>query len=61
MDKSFEENYKKIENFLEEIEDNKDNLDKSVKLYKEAKELYKKLEVSLEDYRAKVEIIDSDE
>lgn len=61
MDKSFEENYKKIENLLEEIEDNKDNLDKSVKLYKEAKELYKKLEVSLEDYKAKVEIIDSDE
>lgn len=61
MDKSFEENYKKIENLLEEIEGNKDNLDKSVKLYKEAKELYKKLEVNLEDYRAKVEIIDSDE
>lgn len=61
MDKSFEENYKKIENLLEEIEDNKDNLDKSVKLYKEAKELYRKLEVSLEDYKAKVEIIDSDE
>ena len=40
---------------------NKDNLDKSVKLYKEAKELYKKLEASLDDYRAKVEIIDSDE
>lgn len=61
MDKSFEENYKKIENLLEEIEDNKDNLDKSVKLYKEAKELYRKLEVSLEDYKAKVEIIDNDE
>ena len=61
MDKSFEENYKKIENLLEEIEDNKDNLDKSVKLYKEAKELYKKLEGNLEDYRAKVEIIDIDE
>lgn len=61
MDKSFEENYKKIENLLEEIEDNKDNLDKSVKLYKEAKELYKKLEGDLKDYRAKVEIIDSDE
>ncbi|MCW6677838.1 exodeoxyribonuclease VII small subunit [Anaerococcus sp. NML200574] len=61
MDKSFEENYKKIESLLEEIENNKDNLDKSVKLYKEAKELYKKLEASLDDYRAKVEIIDSDE
>lgn len=61
MDKSFEENYKKIESLLEEIENNKDNLDKSVKLYIEAKELYKKLEASLDDYRAKVEIIDSDE
>nr|WP_072537310.1 exodeoxyribonuclease VII small subunit [Anaerococcus mediterraneensis] len=61
MDKTFEEKYKRIEEILQEIESNKDNLDMSIKLYDQAKELYKDLENSLTEYKAKVEIIESDQ
>lgn len=61
MDKTFEEKYKRIEEILQEIESNKDNLDMSIKLYDQAKELYKELENSLTEYKAKVEIIESDQ
>lgn len=61
MDKTFEEKYKKIEEILEEIESNKDNLDMSIKLYDQAKALYRELENSLTEYKAKVEIIESDQ
>ena len=61
MDKTFEEKYKKIEEILQEIESNKDNLDMSIKLYDQAKELYRELENSLTEYKSKVEIIESDQ
>lgn len=61
MDKSFEDQYKKIEETLEEIENNKDNLDESIRLYNDAKKMYKALEEKLEDYKAKIEIISKDE
>ena len=61
MDKSFEYNYKKMEELLEEIEENKDNLDESIKIYQQANELYKKLKDQLSDYKATVEVITGDE
>ncbi|WP_297791241.1 exodeoxyribonuclease VII small subunit [uncultured Anaerococcus sp.] len=61
IDKSLEENFKKIEELLEELDDNKDNLDKSIKIYEEANGIYKKLKESLDDYKAKIEIIGKDE
>lgn len=61
MDKTFEEKYKKIEEILQEIESNKDNLDMSIKLYEKAKDLYRELENSLTEYKAKVEIIENDQ
>lgn len=61
MDKTFEEKYKKIEEILQEIESNKDNLDMSIKLYDQAKELYRELENSLTEYKSKVEIIENDQ
>lgn len=61
MDKSFDDQYKKIEEILEKIENNNDNLDESIKLYEQARKMYKNLEEKLNEYRAKVEVIDDDE
>lgn len=61
MDKTFDEKYKKIEEILQEIESNTDNLDMSIKLYDQAKALYRELEDSLTEYKAKVEIIENDQ
>ena len=57
MDKAFEEQYKKIEAILDKIESNKDNLDESIKLYTQAKKMYKNLEEKLIDYKAKLEVV----
>ena len=43
MDNTFEANYKKMESLLKDLEENKDNIDKSLEIYKEAKEIYDKL------------------
>lgn len=61
MDKSFEDQYKQIEEILEKIENNEENLDESIKLYEQAKRMYKDLENKLDGYRAKVELIKNDE
>lgn len=61
MDKSFEENYKKIEELLIDLENNKDNLDESIKIYEQANGLYKDLKAQLETYKAKVEVIGKDD
>ena len=61
MDKSFEDQYKQIEEILEKIENNKENLDESIKLYEQAKKMYRDLENKLDGYRAKVELIKNDE
>lgn len=61
MDKSFEDQYKQIEEILEKIENNEENLDESMKLYEQAKKMYKDLENKLDGYRAKVELIKNDE
>lgn len=61
MDKSFEDQYKQIEEILEKIENNKENLDESIKLYEQAKKMYWDLENKLDGYRAKVEVIKNDE
>lgn len=61
MDKSFEEQYKKIEAILDKIESNKDNLDESIRLYSQAKNMYKDLEEKLIDYKAKLEVVGDDD
>ena len=61
IDKSIEENFKIMEDLLEELENSKDNLDESIKIYEKASDIYKKLEERLTNYRAKVETITSDE
>ena len=61
MNDTFEENYKKMESLLDDLENNKDNLDESIKIYEKASDIYKKLEKSLTEYKAKVETITSDE
>lgn len=61
IDKSIEENFKKIEDLLEELENSKDNLDESIKIYEKASDIYIKLEKRLSEYKAKVETITSDE
>ena len=50
-----------MEELLEELEENKDNLDESIKIYQQANELYKKLKDQLSDYKATVEVITGDE
>lgn len=60
MNQTFEENYEKLKKLLDDLEDTKDNLDQSFKIYDKAKDLYKTLEMQLEDYKAKVEIISED-
>ncbi len=61
IDNTFEENYKKMQSLLKDLEDNKDNIDKRLKIYKEAKEIYDKLNKKINDDKAKVEIINNDE
>lgn len=61
IDKSIEENFKKMEELLEELENSKDNLDESIKIYEKASDIYIKLEERLNEYKAKVETITSDE
>lgn len=60
MDNTFEANYKKMESLLKDLEENKDNIDKSLEIYREAKEIYDKLNKKINDYKAKVEIINND-
>jgi len=61
MDNTFEENYKKIEELLDQLENNKDNLDESIAIYKKANDIYKTMKGQLDDYKAKIEIIDTNE
>lgn len=56
---TFETNYKNMKLLLEELEKNKDNLDKSLEIYSKARSLYNTLNKQIEDYKAKIEIIDS--
>lgn len=59
MNNTFEDNYKKMKSLLTQLEENKDNLDKSIEIYKEANDIYKKLNKQIDDYKAKIKIIDS--
>lgn len=61
MDKSLQESFTEIENLLEQLDENKDNLEKSIEIYQRANGIYKDLKSKLENYKAKVEIIGSDE
>ena len=60
MDKSFEEEFKDLENLIKSLEDNDYNLDESIKLFEKAKKLYKNLDEKLSSYQAKVEMIGND-
>lgn len=60
MNQTFEERYEKLKGLLDELEENKDNLDKSFEIYKQANDIYIDLEKELKDYKAKVEIVDGD-
>lgn len=59
MNDNFEDNYKKMKSLLNQLEENKDNLDKSLDLYSQAKDIYDKLNNQIKDYKAKLKIIDS--
>ena len=61
MNKSFEDNYKKIEEYLVSLEENKDNLYESIKIYEKANNLYKEMQGQIKDYKAKIEVISNDE
>ncbi|MDO5047347.1 MAG: exodeoxyribonuclease VII small subunit [Anaerococcus sp.] len=61
MNKSINENFKILEELLEELEKNEDNLDKSIQIYEKARSIYKQIDQQLKDYKAKVEIISKDE
>ena len=61
MDKSLDKNFKKLEEYLTSLEENKDNLDESIKIYEMANSLYKEMQEQLKDYKAKIEVIASDE
>ena len=61
MDKSLQESFTEVENLLEQLDENKDNLEKSIEIYQQANDIYKDLKNKLKSYKAKVEIISSDE
>lgn len=61
MDKSLDKNFKKLEGYLTSLEENEDNLDESIKIYEKANTLYKEMQEQLKDYKAKIEVIASDE
>ncbi|WP_099320582.1 exodeoxyribonuclease VII small subunit [Anaerococcus sp. Marseille-P3625] len=61
MDKSFDDKYKQMQDLLAKLENNEDNLEESIKIYQKAQDLYKELSEQLDDYKAKIEVIDIDE
>ncbi|WP_151410593.1 exodeoxyribonuclease VII small subunit [Anaerococcus sp. Marseille-P9784] len=61
MDKSFDDKYKQMQDLLTKLENNEDNLEESIKIYQKAQDLYKELSEQLDDYKAKIEVIDIDE
>lgn len=61
MDKSFDDKYKQMQDLLTKLENNEDNLEESIKIYQKAQDLYKELTEQLDDYKAKIEVIDIDE
>lgn len=61
MDKSFDDKYKQMQDLLTKLENNEDNLEESIKIYQKAQDLYKELSDQLDDYKAKIEVIDIDE
>lgn len=50
-----------MQDLLKQLEENKDNLDKSIEIYEKATRIYKDLENKLKDYKAKVEVISKNE
>lgn len=61
MVKSFDDKYKQMQDLLTKLENNEDNLEESIKIYQKAQDLYKELSEQLDDYKAKIEVIDIDE
>lgn len=61
MNKSFDDKYKQMQDLLTKLENNEDNLEESIKIYQKAQDLYKELSEQLDDYKAKIEVIDIDE
>lgn len=61
MNNSFESNFEKMKSLLKDLEENKDNLDQSLKIYQQASEIYKSLNEQIDDYKAKIKVIDSGE
>lgn len=61
MDKSFDDKYKQMQDLLTKLENNEDNLEESIRIYQKAQDLYKELSEQLDDYKAKIEVIDIDE
>lgn len=61
MDKSFDDKYKQMQDLLTKLENNEDNLEESIKIYQKAQDLYKELSEQLDDYKAKIEVIDINE
>lgn len=61
MNNSFESNFEKMKFLLKDLEENKDNLDQSLKIYQQASEIYKSLNEQIDDYKAKIKVIDSGE
>ena len=43
MDKSLQESFTEVENLLEQLDENKDNLEKSIEIYQQANDIYKDL------------------
>lgn len=60
MDKSFDDKYKQMQDLLTKLENNEDNLEESIRIYQKAQDLYKELSEQLDDYKAKIEVIDID-
>lgn len=50
-----------MQDLLKQLEENKDNLDKSIEIYEKATCIYKDLENKFMDYKAKVEVISKNE
>lgn len=61
MDKTFDDKYKQMQDLLTKLENNEDNLEESIRIYQKAQDLYKELSEQLDDYKAKIEVIDIDE
>lgn len=60
-DNNIEKEFKELEEILEKINNDNQDLDFDIKLYKRANDIYKSLHKKLEDYKSEIKLVEDKE